>query len=60
MTETIVKLLHGQSTITRSGWKKNAYELKHLPHLKPFVPNASFFYPLKTSEKLSVFWCFQG
>ena len=26
----------------------------------PFVPNASFFYPLKTSENLTVFWCFQG
>ena len=26
----------------------------------PFVPNASFFYPLKTSENFTVFWCFQG
>ena len=26
----------------------------------PFVPNAPFLYPLKTSEKLSVFLCFQG
>ena len=25
-----------------------------------FVPNASFLYPLKTSENLKVFWCFQG
>ena len=27
--------------------------------LKPFVLNAPFRYPLKTSEKLTVFWCFQ-
>ena len=26
----------------------------------PFVPNAPFLYPLKTSENLTVFWCFQG
>ena len=26
----------------------------------PFVPNAPFLYPLKTSEKFTVFWCFQG
>ena len=25
-----------------------------------FVPNAPFLYPLKTSQKLQVFWCFQG
>ena len=28
--------------------------------VNPFVPNAPFLYPLKTSEKLKVFWCFQG
>ena len=26
----------------------------------PFVPNALFLFPLKTSENLTVFWCFQG
>ena len=26
----------------------------------PFVPNAPFPYPLKTSENTKVFWCFQG
>ena len=26
----------------------------------PFVLNAPFIYPLKTSENLMVFWCFQG
>ena len=25
----------------------------------PFVPNAPFLYPLKTSENHTVFWCFQ-
>ena len=28
--------------------------------VNPFVPNAPFLYPLKTSESLTVFWCFQG
>ena len=26
----------------------------------PFVPNAPFLYPEKTSENLTVFWCFWG
>ena len=26
----------------------------------PFVPKAPFFYPLRTSENLTVFWCFYG
>ena len=26
----------------------------------PFVPNVPFIYPLKTSENLTIFWCFQG
>ena len=26
----------------------------------PLVPDAPFLYPLKTSENLSVLWCFQG
>ena len=28
--------------------------------INPFVPNVSFLYSLKTSENLTVFWCFQG
>ena len=28
--------------------------------VNPFVPSAPFLYPLKTSENLKVFWCFQG
>ena len=28
--------------------------------INPFVPNAPFLYPLKTSEKCKVFWRFQG
>ena len=28
--------------------------------LNPFVPNAPFLYPVKTSENLTVSWCFQG
>ena len=33
---------------------------KSIFSLNPFVINATFLYPLKTSEKLTVFWCFQG
>ena len=29
-------------------------------YLDPFVPNAPFLYPLKTSENLKVFCSFQG
>ena len=29
-------------------------------YFNPFVPNAPFLYPLKTSEHGKVFWCFQG
>ena len=29
-------------------------------NINPFVPNAPFLYPLKTSENCEVFWCFQG
>ena len=28
--------------------------------MNPFVPNAPFLYPVKTSENLTVFWYFQG
>ena len=28
--------------------------------VNPFISNTPFFYPLKTSESLAVFWCFQG
>ena len=27
--------------------------------INPFVPNVPFLYPLKKSENLIVFWCFQ-
>ena len=33
---------------------------KDLTRLNSFVPNAPFLYPLKTSEKWKVFYCFQG
>ena len=28
--------------------------------VNPIVPNAPCLYPLKTSQRLTVFWCFQG
>ena len=36
------------------------HELQLQMLLNPFVPNAPFFYPLKTSGKLTFSWCFQG
>ena len=33
---------------------------KHKNCFNPFVPNAPFLYPLKTSENLTIFLCFQG
>ena len=33
-------------------------QLRKCPN--PFVPNASFLYPLETSENRKIFWCFQG
>ena len=29
-------------------------------YINPFVPNALFLYPLKTSENCKIFWYFQG
>ena len=29
-------------------------------HRNPYAPNAPFLYPLKTSENLKIFCCFQG
>ena len=48
-------------SVPRNGILK-VLEPAHVPMkmIKPFVPNASFLYPLKTSENLTVFWCFQG
>ena len=28
--------------------------------INPFVPHATFLYPLKASEKLTIFWFFPG
>ena len=36
-------------------FQNNAFDV-----INPFVPNAPFLYPLKTSENPTVFWCFQG
>ena len=33
--------------------------LRFTNYANPFFPNALFLYPLKTSGKLAVFWCFQ-
>ena len=49
--------------ILRSAMMK-LYDISEYLHLQkifnPFVFNAPFLYPLKTSEKRTVFWCFQG
>ena len=33
--------------------------MQSISRLNPFVPNANFLYPLKTSGNHKVFWCFQ-
>ena len=38
-------------------WNKN---LRGYRSINPFVLNAPFLHPLKISENLTVFWCFQG
>ena len=42
--------------------KQHLSEIWSLIHEKvnPFFPSAPFLYPLKTSEKLKILWCFQG
>ena len=40
-------------------WSKNLQFLPKSMNFNPFVPNAPFFYPLKTSENRRFFWCFQ-
>ena len=41
--------------ITGKGW---VWRCKY--SINPFVPNATFLYPLKILENLTTFWCFQG
>ena len=36
------------------------YGLFYALNINPFVPNAPFLYPLKTSENRKIFWCIQG
>ena len=43
----------GEKYLPVTGLRKTAF-------LSPFVPYATFLYPLKISENLAVFWCFQG
>ena len=40
--------------------KKIYFAIVKFNDFNPFVPSAPFLYPLKTSENLNVFWCFQG
>ena len=52
------------------GWRSSDFQTWNYIHanyittnkwsLNPFVPNAPFLYPLKTSENLMVFLCFHG
>ena len=50
------RILTESCTLAWAGWSHYCrYFL-----INPFVSNAPFLYPLKTSENLTVFWCFQG
>ena len=53
--------------LTKTQFLKNSYTFQLLSQYQKsgvylfnsFLPNAPFIYPLKTSENLTVFWCFQ-
>ena len=40
--------------------KKICFTIVKFNVFNPFIPSATFLYPLKTSENLNVFWFFQG
>ena len=50
---------HKLSKLSNFIFKSNSNTHNHQT-FNLFFPNISFLYPLKTSENLSVFWCFQG
>ena len=52
MMFTPIKVLCSTTTVEE-------FSPKIIDNITLFVPNAPFLYPLKTSEKLTVFWCFQ-
>ena len=41
-------------------WLNDVYLKDRIWWINSFFPYAPFLYPLKTSENLMVFWCFQG
>ena len=58
MSDRILKALSG---IFNSPSATNSLHTNpEILFFNPFVPNALFLYPLKTSESRKVFWCFQG
>ena len=40
--------------------KKICFTIVTFNVFNPFVPIAPFLHPMKTSDNLNVFWCFQG
>ena len=59
LTEVPVCLFHRSSSVsTETFGDKNLIALTK--SINPFVPNATFLYPLKISENLRVFGCFLG
>ena len=51
------------SSLAFSSWgfsSINSLRSLGVPLFNPFIPNAPFLYPLKTSKNREVFWCFQG
>ena len=55
---------YSKTPLTNWGRYSERIFLNHLlaiwDQLKPFVPNSPFLYTLKTTENLTIFWCFQG
>ena len=54
------KFLHILPVGKMSSDLTKSYESAYCVQIKPFFPNATFLYPLETSENPKVFWCFQG
>ena len=60
LLDKVTKTVNEQLTFCKLKIVFNELCTQELILLNPFVPDALFFQPLKTSENLAVFWCFQG
>ena len=64
LLDLLLQLIENRTLILREivGWHRftSVYTgLNILPYFNSFVRRPPFLYPLKTSENLTIFWCFQ-